>query len=263
MNQIFGNQFWIFLLVFGFGAASWLIRQLQEQARIRQARERAKRQYEEQLRTGRGAPEPAAPGQREPMLPRPDDLVARRQAQLAELRRRQAQTSPLGGPGMVVKSPSGPRGPGGGAGVRRPGGAVPPGGVVIQRVPGAGGSPPPAPPRRQAPERTAARPVDPRGSVPPGQLDETRRREQTQRETVMRQVQMQEQARLETVRRRRTAQAAAEERQLEREQAAAPTSSVSPFHGPDGRLRSASELRNLIVASEILGRPICERDDSL
>lgn len=257
VNQLFGNQFWIFLLVFGFGAASWLIRQLQEQARIRQAKERAKRQYEEQLRTGR-PPEAATPASREPRLPRPDDLIARRQAQLNELRRRQTQGSPLAGHGMVVKAPTSPRAPG--AGVRRPGGAVPPSGVVIQRIPG--GAPTPAPPRRPAPVRPARSPGELRPINPGGQLDEARRRQQLQREADMRQLELQERARVEAERRRRAAEAAAEERQQERTRVSPVSSPVSPLHGPDGRLKSPAELRDFLVASEILSRPMCDRIES-
>lgn len=262
MNQLFGTQFWIFLLVFGFGAVSWLIRQIQEQSRIRQAKERAKRQYEEQLRTGR-TPESAPPPAREPRLPRPDDLVARRQAQLNELRRRQAQGSPLAGAGMVVKAPTGQRGVAGlpGTGVRRPGGAIPPSGVVIQRVPPGAGAPDPG--GRQSPARPQQRTPAMRPAAPTSgsQLDEQRRREQLQRETVMRQLESQERTRVESERRRRAAEAAAEERKQERERVVAPLSAVSPFHEPNGQLRPVSELRRLLVASEILGRPLCDRQE--
>lgn len=255
MNQIFGTQFWIFLLVFGFGAASWLVRQLQEQARIRQAKERAKRQFEEQLRTGRPPQEAPPQPPRESRLPRSDDLVARRQAQLNELRRRQAQSSPLAGAGMIVKAPSGPRGIGG----LRPAGAVPPSGVVIQRLPSGAGAP--APTRRPAPSRPAPTPPGVRPPASPAQLNEARRKDQQQREAVMRQLESQERARIENERRRRTAQAAVEEREQERKRVVAQPMSVSPLHGPDGQLKSVAELRDIFIASELLGRPLCDRQE--
>lgn len=77
----------------------------------------------------------------------------------------------------------------------------------------------------------------------------------------MRQLELQERARLEAERRRRSEQAAAEERQQERERVAAPAIALSPLHGPDGQMKSAAELRHLLVASEILGRPVCDREE--
>ncbi len=260
LNQIFGHQFWIFLLVFGFGAASWIIRQLQEQARIRQAKERAKRQYEEQLRTGRSGGESAAIQSREPMLPRPDDLVARRQAQLQELRRRQAEGSPLAGAGMIVRTPSPPpRGmpTGGTPRSGRLSGTTPPPGVIIQRVPPGGGLPPP--PRRSAPDQSRSRSGEPRPVSGESSLQQTRRNEQSQREALMRQAEIQDRARLDAERRRRLAQLAAEAREEELEVVELRDFGRSPFHTPDGALRSASEIRNLIIASEILNRPVGER----
>src|SRR5690606_19932440 len=186
----------------------------------------------------------------------PDDLVARRQAQLQELRRRQAQS----GAPVVIRTPGGVGGFGGAGAGRGPraAGPVPPSGVVIQRIPHGG----PAPPARRpgAPRsRTPAAPSPVRGNDP-ASLEAARREERARREAAMRQAELQEQARLEAERRQREAAARTREAEGEPRTARAQRTG-SPFHLPDGRLKPARELRDLIIAAEILGTPLGLREE--
>lgn len=93
-------------------AASWIIQRLREQQAIKQARDAAQRRKMEELRTGRATEEqaPERPNERDRM----QDLAARRQAQLRELRMRQAQQGtpptipvPTNRPPVVLRSPTG------------------------------------------------------------------------------------------------------------------------------------------------------------
>lgn len=102
------NQFWPIIIVLGLSAASWIFQRLKEQSEVKKSQDQLRRRVEDELRTGRAAPESQP-------TPRADaqalqDLAARRQAQLRELRMRQAGQG-AGGP-VVARAPQGtPGGP--------------------------------------------------------------------------------------------------------------------------------------------------------
>lgn len=98
----------VFILLISGSTLSWILKQLAEQKKQKQAKEAAQRRVENMLRTGRADDEIAtsnvAPGssQADPLAPptthadarrRLQELAERRQKQLEELRRRQAATS--------------------------------------------------------------------------------------------------------------------------------------------------------------------------
>ena len=99
------NQFWIFLIVIGISVVSSIIGKLKEQAEINRAREAARRRREEEVRTGQPQTEtqsastrqrPAQPSQQTRPQPasredRMREVSARRQAELRDLRERQAR----------------------------------------------------------------------------------------------------------------------------------------------------------------------------
>ncbi len=271
-------QVWIFLLVIGFGALRWIAVQLQEQAKVRASKERARREYEEQLRTGRSA-EPY-PNRRRQEAKAADELASRRQAQLKELRRRQGDrtiATPgagevsgesveriLGGilGGVVVRAPTvGPGGVGGVGGVGGRGGVIGPAGVVIQRIPGAGGA------ANQG--RRAASPGSPipQGGKPPASglsLGQVRRQEQTEREATARRAELQEQSKFAADRRSKVALQAARSA-AEAKTEMSPAQSPHPARGfslrdAGGRPLPAAELRRLLILGEVLGKPMADRD---
>lgn len=87
-----GGQYtqWIILaLVIGASVVSWIFRKVQEEAERRRVRDEMARREMERLRTGR------EPGESETatQMQRAQELAARRQAQLQELRRRQQERS--------------------------------------------------------------------------------------------------------------------------------------------------------------------------
>ncbi len=97
------NQFWPIIIVLGLSAASWIFQRLKEQSEVKKSQDQLRRRIEDELRTGR------ATSENQP-APRADaqalqDLAARRQAQLRELRMRQAGQG-SGGP-VVVRPPQG------------------------------------------------------------------------------------------------------------------------------------------------------------
>ncbi|MEM8835781.1 MAG: hypothetical protein AAGD00_08170 [Planctomycetota bacterium] len=95
----------IFLIVIGFSGASWVYGKIREQADLQRAREEARKRFEEQLRTGRAEVEEGEeqPTSREQRL---DELAARRQAQLQELRKRQQAAARGGQQTVVLRGPS-------------------------------------------------------------------------------------------------------------------------------------------------------------
>lgn len=99
----------IIALAFGAPAISWLFGKLKEQHELKKARDAARERQQESLRathivdrTERPAPEQ----QRERQV---SDLAARRQAQLRELRERQARSTST--PPVVTRAPSAPTRP--------------------------------------------------------------------------------------------------------------------------------------------------------
>lgn len=100
----------IFLIVIGFSGASWVYGKIREQADLQRAREEARKRFEEQLRTGR-----AETGEEEDQTTsreqRLDELAARRQAQLQELRKRQQAAARGGQQTVVLRGPSSQQAP--------------------------------------------------------------------------------------------------------------------------------------------------------
>lgn len=97
-------QFLVLLIFFALSGLSWAVNKAREQKQIKQAREAQHRRREEELRTGRASGEedgsvgPSAP------LPSLQELAAKRQKQLEELRaRQQAKARDGGRPGPVAR----------------------------------------------------------------------------------------------------------------------------------------------------------------
>jgi hypothetical protein len=95
-----------FILVVGLSALSWMFQKIAEQRQKKKAQDVAERRKLESLRTGRSEEAPAAP-----TASRQQDLAAKRQAQLEELRRRAADRARQHGqqPGPVVTGAPMPR----------------------------------------------------------------------------------------------------------------------------------------------------------
>ena len=87
MQQL--QHFWPLILIMAISAVSWILQRLKEQAAIKKAKEAQERRKLEELRTGRALDAP--PGPERPDQAAMQDLAARRQAQLRELRARQQQ----------------------------------------------------------------------------------------------------------------------------------------------------------------------------
>lgn len=279
MGNLNNPQLLILLLFMGLSFASWLFGQLREQRRIKRARDESKRRYEEHLRTGRPLEGGPAQGQAAPARQTltPAELAARRQAQLREARRL-PEERPRGQPGtgpVVVRVPGGP-GAGGVPGTAPgPGRVVLPGGIILERIPGSSG--PTVPPRRPAPA-APARPVPTpiggaggsgsgrgAGGVTDQRAQAQRRRDadQTAREQALRRGQLEEdaeeQARLVA---RRAAEAAAARNPIAPPAVArsgAARQSFGLFFDAQGRPLSLAERRRLIIAGEVLGRPLADR----
>jgi len=151
-------QLLIILLFFGFTALSWIVNKLREQAEVKRLRDEMRRREDESLRSTNVSRQAEADqrlqeGVKSPTQQRMEELAARRQAQLRELRERQAgetaQRRPTGGGvpggGVVVRGPGQPtlRGPQGmpqGGGQRVPTGG--PMGGPMRGTGGSGGVPP-------------------------------------------------------------------------------------------------------------------------
>jgi hypothetical protein len=247
------NNLWFLALFFGMSFASWLYGQLREQAKLKKAREEARRQYEEGLRTGRTSTEQPRPSP-QPATATAGELAERRQAQLRELRRQQDATR--GGTTVVIAKPqtSPP------TGVARPGSTpivLGPGGIVIPRAP--------APVRAKpapAPARVPARPM-PEVQDPRIALQQRRLREQAEHEAAV--IRAEQAEEVETASQSRSA--------LARRQGAGsigtvesvrPRPSASRVRGllftDDGRVKRGAELRRLFALNEVLGRPVSMRE---
>lgn len=131
------TQFIILLIFGGISMLSWVLGKLREQAELKRARDEARRRREEELRTGRSGDAPDSMDARQTAArTRAQELAARRQAQLEQLRRQQQARAQV----------------------------TLPGGVVIVRNP----PPPPAPTRAPSPARRPPSPAGPTGiPVPP------------------------------------------------------------------------------------------------
>jgi len=145
------------LIVVGFSLISWIFRKLNEQAQKKRARDMIEQRKLEMLRTGRDPNEVAVSAEVSEQAERQREIAARREAQLAELRRR-AQARQQGEASPPVAPPVGPsvatmRGP-------------------VLRIPGSTGPtvPPPL-------ESRALRNTTPQGQVPirPNQKREQQR----------------------------------------------------------------------------------------
>jgi hypothetical protein len=158
---------WIILaIIIGASVISWVFRKIQEEAERRGRRDAQVRRELERLRTGR---EPGAEVESVDQMQRTQELQARRQAQLQELRRRQQERSRVQqtqvrtveariGPGATATPPTAP-----GAGTATGGTRQPPlvwvpgssGPTVPQRSPTTGRKTTAAPPPATRPRQTA------------------------------------------------------------------------------------------------------------
>ncbi len=102
-------QILVIFLVVGSGAISWAINKMKEEAERKRLREQMRRRRDEEIRTGR--PQPAPQSKAQAQDARLKELAERRQAQLRELKKQQAQGGAQGGGGVVVRPPAGRRPP--------------------------------------------------------------------------------------------------------------------------------------------------------
>lgn len=158
-------------IVLGVSGLSWLYRKLREQAALKRIEDERRRRQEELLRTGRDPlAEPAPPDDGGEERRRQHEIAARREAELQELRRRQAG-APIAqrpAPAQVQVPP--------GILIQIPGTSSP---IVVKPLPGGGRvttARTPAPPQRQP------RPARPRGPRPTKRPAE-RKPEPVQRDT--------------------------------------------------------------------------------
>ncbi len=223
------NSLWFLAIFFAMSIGSWVLGQLREQAKLKKTRDESKRQYEEQLRTGRAEPARGAAGPTAQAM----DLAERRQAQLRELRRQ--QESSRGGVGAVVARPTGTTIPA----TPRP---VPvpivlgSGGMVIQRGP-----------------------MMPRPQATPGQRRESAEAEAAQAAAVGREAAQHKRLREQAAH----AAAALRTERAEAEAAKRRVVGVKGVRGlligSDGRPVTRNDLRRLFALNEILGKPVSMR----
>lgn len=245
------QNLWILFLMFGASLVSWVFNHLREQAKLRQAKEQARRQYEEHLRTGRvpegGRAASGGPERVSSSSSSSSEVAERRQAQLRDLRRQQEVAR--GGTSVVVaKSPTGPTVRG-----ARPGPptiVLGPGGVVIQRGPGPARAPVPS---ARLPRPGVGLPAEVEEVDPRIEFGRKRLREQAEREAALLRAAQAEQAlEVEEARRRSAVVAPA---------AAAPA--VVRRGGLDVRGiftgRNRAELRRLMAINEVLSPPMSLR----
>ncbi len=161
------NQQWVQLIILaifaGLSGRGWLYRKMREQQALKRIEDERRRREEEILRTGR---DPVARPQTAEAVAeqrRVQEIVARREVELRELRRRQSGGAPrpagTGEPGILIQIP----------GTRAP--------IIVRPIPrGTRMVPPvPAPPTRPpAPQARPARPARSRGT-PPASRPGTRR----------------------------------------------------------------------------------------
>ena len=249
------TQLLILLLAIGAPAISWIFGKLREQAELKKARDTAKRRQDDSLRTtqltNRSAPAPTPETQRERER---QELAARRQAQLRELRQRQYERATR--PGTVVRGPAPtgarpqvpqmprqptPRSPG----PLRPGIPAPP--TTARRTPPVAaparpgpGRPMPAP-ARPTPPSTARRST---GAPPPVARP---RVEPAGRKPAPTPV-----AKTEAVARGHNVEVAREHRGVGRDVR-------GMLIGPDGETRSRADLARAIALTEVFGPPISLR----
>lgn len=243
------QNLWILFLMFGASLVSWVFNHLREQAKLRQAKEQARRQYEEHLRTGR-VPEggrAASGGPERVSSSSSSEVAERRQAQLRDLRRQQEVAR--GGTSVVVaKSPTGPTVRG-----ARPGPptiVLGPGGVVIQRGPAPARAPVPA---ARVPRPGVGLPAEVEEADPRIEFGRKRLREQTDREAAfLRAAQAEQALEVEETRRRSAVDAPA---------AAAPAAVRRGGLDVRGIFtgRNRADLRRLMAINEVLSPPMSLR----
>lgn len=222
------NNLWVLAIFLAMSFGSWLLNQLREQAKLKKARDEARRRYEEQLRTGRTepsrsvAPAPVA-------APSAEEAAQRRQAQLRELRKQQESS----GRTVVIARPS-PQAP------ARPAPSpivLGPGGVVIARGPQQTGRVRPSPAeRRETPDAAVA--AAQQAEAARLALEQRRARERAEREA---------------------AALAAERATAIAKQAAASRSVRSVLVPGDSKTPRGDQLRRLIALKEILDPPMALR----
>lgn len=253
------SQLIIIIAALSLSFLSWAYQKVRENQELKRAREAARRRYEEQLRTGReDEPSTVASSGTSPSL---EELAARRQAQLQELRRQQQERARTQGAsagrnvgvrmGGGVNAPGQPGAP---AGAGRPG--TPSGGAARP------GMPVPAT-KRGTPQQRPARPAsaEPRPYEDPNTALFRRMKEKGEAELKERDRQRRDSERREEEKRKATeasrvliAQADAARRV---EPVARPASVARGMRPMD-----MADLRRLILAKEVFGEPMAFRDSA-
>jgi len=248
------TQFIILLLAMGVSFASWFFGKLREQAEVKAQQEAARKRREQALRE---APKPTsrASAQPEPTPVRQgglDDLAARRQRQLQELRKRQAERARTSTSRGVERTevrapqqqPTARQRP---APARQRGGAKPP-------------AQPGAAPTRRGPFRS--REEDPRRT-----LDRTRKQAETLHLQGMRELEQERQRQIEQARsrpalsERRSMLGTLRSEAVEERRVASVAHDVRSLLGEGGEIPTDRKrrLRALIASSEVLGQPVSMR----
>lgn len=242
------TQLLILLLAIGAPALSWVFGKLREQAELKKARDAARRRHEESLRTTHLTERsPARLSPQEQRQRERQDLAARRQAQLRELRQRQHER--VSRPGTVVVRGPGPTMPQRPAprpvGPLRPGVPAPPTG---RRTPPVVAPPRSAPGRRMPPVAGSA-PTTPvrRPTIVPGPTARARGEEKRPEPA-------------------RGGIAATEIGQGRAVEALRRPRGVGPdvrgmLIGADGRPRPRTELAKVVALAEVLSSPIALRSE--
>jgi len=254
-------QLIIILIFLGISGISWVLRKLQEKAAERALEERRKRREDEYLRTGRTSDEgmAARPVDSADAQAKLRELAAKRQAQLRELRQKKSPqpAEPRAEEAASAKGES----------VRV---EMWPGGPVIEIGPqkAAGrGSPKPAPP-------AAAQPARPKPVAGPIAQQTPREFAEAEQERHVRKVRQAAEA-AATAARADFETEAREERQRTARYAKANAAATKAARArPEPRPRrqrdesvmdlvgaSPAEWRRAIVLSELLARPVSERDE--
>ncbi len=259
MNWLLNNaQILIFLVIIGSSVFGWIFKQLREQAELKRIEHERERRKLEQLRTGRvdepdrpiaaqtrvstpqaPSPSPAAPTTTGAGRVRLEEIAARRQAQLAELRRRRAE--------QLARAQSG-------------GQSVPPQ-AQRQAQPGR------QPAARPAPAQPAARPPvarQPRGKISRAPLSQGNPPRAPQAPMPSRRRRAKDQPVHESVEQHHL-DVSIDDRHLEASFGSG-AGSRPAAKSPAGDLRAmlqGSHIRDAILLSEILAPPVTMRKDHL
>lgn len=261
-------QLVLFAAIFGLSILSWVVGKVREQAEIKRQRDAARRRMEEQLRTGRAEPAPSPTTAAQGMSAQ--ELAARRQAQLQELRRQQAEKKRAAlGATLPMPVPGGPGGLGGpgGAGAPHARAPMPRPAKPTVRPAGQAAATPTRPAQRpttqpttlKRPEQLGDRPARDPAPVRRGPAEPTRRRPPEAREPAR--LLYDEPAEPVVSRASRFAPPAAAAPPRVAEVAPRTPSVRALLFGTGGEPRRSDELRRLFALQEVLGAPLSMRDE--